>query len=189
MIALLDPITKESLWLNAEPNWPLLAAEFGEDYDYNCWVRLYCDLETKSTFAVSVGNALDTLFGDKIEWVEEPDHRSWVGYEWAYNGECFTLAYGEDACNEWWAIDDILFGAFDQCYLGCVDPDTHCVVSVQQIVDHYTRTTYLANQNNLKRTIEYWWHPLSPAEEVQYGLTQAELQEEAEAAQKLLSEL
>ena len=42
---------------------------------------------------------------------------------------------------------------------------------------------------NCAKAIAYWWHELTPAEEVKYGLTQAELNDEIEEAQALFDRL
>ena len=185
MQTLIASVQKEAFWLQAEPNWPVIASEWSDDYEYNNFVRIYCDLETKSTFAVSVGNGLETLLGDSIVWNKEPDIRSWCGYEWQANGDCFTLSYGPEADYEWWSINDILFGELNYGYLGAVHGVTHCVISVPEIVKYFKNSNYCTPLGAARGVIEYWWHELTPAEEVQYGLTVAEIEDEYESFEEL----
>ena len=189
MQSLIAPVQKKEFWLKAEPNWPVLASEFPDDYEFNAYARIYCDLETKSTFAVTVGDSLDTFFGDSLIRTTPSNLSSWCGYEWQENGDCYELEYGPDASCEWWSIDDVLFGAFHFGYLGTVNSDTHCVASIEEIVEYFGTAHYVTNKVNCAKAIAYWWHELTPAEEVKYGLTQAELNDEIEEALALFDRL
>lgn len=183
-------VTKTEFFLSAEPNWNYFGLEFGglQNHQYDKLVRVWCDLETKNTYATSVADGLDTLLGDKIVWAEGqgPELFSWCGYEWCADGTCNLLESGEEASYHWWEIDDLLFGAFEQSYLGVVDADTHCVTDKQTAFEFYQNSNYCSPSSVFASFLEYWWGPITPAEEVKYGLTTAELIEEQEALADLL---
>ena len=188
-----NTLTTTTFQLGIEPNWNYFGLEFGglQNSKYDQFVKVWCDLETKNTYATSVADGLDTLLGDKIVWAEGqgPELFSWCGYEWCADGTCNLLEAGEQASQHWWEIDDLLFGAFEESYLGVVNSETHCVTDKDTAFKFYTNSSYCNPSSAFASFVEYWWGPLTPAEEVKYGLTTAELIEEQEAFEALLQNL
>ena len=139
-------VNRKKFWLGAEPNWDLLAREYGglPNPTYDAYVRTYCDLETRATVCVTVGDGLDTLFGGALEYAdgETPDLWSWCGYQWDADGSSWELAYGPEADHHWWEIDDLIWGAFDESYLWAVDADTHTVKSGARMISEISQMGY-----------------------------------------------
>jgi hypothetical protein len=113
---------------NVEPNWTLLGQEGGlPNPQYDKWVRVWCDLESRSTFAQSVAvDGVEQLFGDGsvvYEDGQEPDVSSWCGYEWDASGQLWELLNGPEGDHHWWEIDDLLWGALSECLFNVLKPD------------------------------------------------------------------
>ena len=151
---------KTAHWLAAEPNWDLLGREYGglPNPGYDAYVRTYCDLETRATVCVTVGDGLDTLFGGGIEYAdgETPDEYSWCGYQWDDDGTCWELAYGPESDYHWWEIDDLIWGAFDESYLWAVDADTHCVKTSERMIAEIGQMGYVNPAGVAAGALDYW---------------------------------
>jgi hypothetical protein len=183
-----NTVEKKPFWLMAEPNWNYFGVEYGGlmNRRYDQIVRVYCDLETKATVAVTTTSSEESL---GLEQSAEADY-SWVGYQWDQDGSCWELSCGEEAEYCWWMICDLLWGAFEECYLSAVDDDTHCVVSVDEIVDYYmNRSNKCSPISGAISTIEYWWGELTEEQMEKYGFTcEASFAEEV-AHRELMSSL
>ena len=152
--------TRKQFWMGAEPNWTLMAAEYGglPNPGYDQYVRTYCDVTTKSTVCVTVGDGMDTMFGDALEYADgqSPDLYSWCGYVWDNDGTCWEISYGPEADNHWWEIDDLLWGAFEESYLWAVDGDTHCVKSPERMLGEIGQMSYLAPEAVAASAVAAW---------------------------------
>jgi hypothetical protein len=180
-------VTRTADWLGAEPNWTLLGQEWGglPNPHYDSLVRVYCDLATRSTFAVTVSDGLAGWVAD-----EDRDEYSWAGYEWAADGQVWQLRGGAEPDHQWWVIDDLLWGGFGLDSVRCVvDADTHTVISREEIARRCFESGLLAPAAVAREAIELWWGPVTPAEEVRLGLTTAEVDEGIQQVQDLLSNL
>lgn len=127
--------------------------------------------------------------GIQYEEGNGPDQYSWCGYRWDQDGTSYELRYGPESDDHWWEIDDLLWGSFEESYLSAVNED-HTVCSVEQIVDfHINKSGYVNSRLLARQTIEYWWGPLTPSDEVKYGLTVSELDEEHDRFVELMGSI
>jgi hypothetical protein len=153
-------VNRKPFWMGAEPNWDLMAREYGglPNPGYDAYVRTYCDLETRATVCVTVGDGVDTMFGGAVEYTdgEGPDLWSWCGYQWDDDGTCWELEYGPEANYHWWEIDDLLWGAFDESYLWAVDEDTHCVKSGARMISEISQMRYGDPAGVAAGALAYW---------------------------------
>ena len=153
-------VTRKPFWLAAEPDWTGLGRDWGglPNPGYDAYVRTYCDIETRATVAVTVGDGMDTMFGDALEYAEGqgPDEYSWCGYLWDESGECWELSYGPEADNHWWEIDDLLWGAFEDSLLWAVDGDTHCVKSAERMIGEIGKMSFVAPEAVAQSAVAAW---------------------------------
>ena len=158
-------VDRKPFWLGAEPDWTGLGREWGglPNPTYDAFVRVYCDLETRATVAVTVGDGLDTLFGGGIEYTDGsgPDDYSWCGYQWDADGSCWELAYGPEADYHWWEIDDLLWGAFESSLLWAVDGDTHCVKTAERMLGEIGQMNYVAPEAVAQSAMAEWHSELN----------------------------
>ena len=153
-------VNKKEFWLGAEPDWTGMCREWGglPNPAYDAFVRVYCDLETKATVAVTVGDGVATIFGDDMKWEEGsgPDEYSWCGYQWDKDGKSWELTYGPDAEHHWWEIDDLLWGAFEDSLLWAVDKETHCLKSAEQMISEIGQMNCLEPEAVAADAIAIW---------------------------------
>ena len=153
-------VDRKSFWLAAEPDWTGMGRDWGglPNPGYDSYVRVYCDLSTRATVAVTVGDGLDTLFGGEIQYAdgEGPDEFSWCGYQWDDDGTCWELEYGPEANYHWWEIDDLLWGAFQGSLLWAVDSDTHCVKTAERMMSEIGKMGYVSPESVAASAIGEW---------------------------------
>ena len=152
-------VKKTAHWLGAEPNWDYLGREYGglPNPGYDAYVRTYCDIETRATVCVTVGDGADTLLGGLIYADGDgPDEYSWCGYQWDADGTAWELSYGPDADNHWWEIDDLIWGVYGESYLWAVDNITHCVKSGLRMISEIGGMGYGHPEIIAAETCEYW---------------------------------
>ena len=146
--------------MGAEPNWTLLATEYGglPNPDYDKYVRTYCDVTTKSTVCVTVGDGMETMFGDSLEYADGngPELHSWCGYVWDNDGTSWEISYGPDACEHWVDIDGLLWGAFVASDLWAVDGETHCVKSPEQMLGEISQMRFAEPEAVAAMAVAAW---------------------------------
>lgn len=172
-------------WLGAEPNWSLLGTEGGlPNPAFDRLVRCYCDTATHSTFAVTVDDGL-------AGWVEEEerDFYSWAGYEWDRDGQVWELRGGSEPDHQWWVIDDLLWGFGLDDVHNVVDRETHSLISREEMARRCFESGLVAPAPVARNTIELHWGPLTAADEVRLGLTEAEVQDSLDDLDDLLGDL
>ena len=173
-------------WLGAEPNWTLMGLEDGglPNPRFDQLVRVYCDIATRSTFAVTVDDGL-------AGWVEEEnrDFYSWAGYEFDADGRVWELRGGLEPDHQWWIIDDLLWGFGLDDVHNVVDRETHTIASREEMTRRCFESGLVAPAPVAREAIELHWGPLTASEEVRLGLTQSECQEGEDAVQDLLDGL
>jgi len=153
-------VDRKPFWLGAEPDWTGLGRTWGglPNPQYDAFVRVYCDLTTRATVAVTVGDGLDALFGGEMQYAEGegPDEWSWCGYQWDADGTCWELEYGPEANYHWWEIDDLLWGAFEDSLLWAVDEDTHCVKTAERMIAEIGQMSYVMPEAVAQSAMEAW---------------------------------
>lgn len=153
-------IKKQQFWLMAEPNWALLGAEGGlPNPQWDVWVKVWCDLESKSVFAQSVcSDAMGEMFGESFEYEEgmEPDVSSWCMYEWAADGQCWEIECGPEGDHHWWEVDDLIWGAFGESVLWAVDKESHCIKSEMRMLSEIGQVGYACPEGVAAGALEVW---------------------------------
>jgi hypothetical protein len=183
----MNTVEKKQFWLMAEPNWNYFGLEYGGlmNRRYDEIVRVYCDLETKATVAVTTISSEESL---GLEQSAEADY-SWAGYQWDDDGACWRLSCGEEADYCWWMVDDLLWGAFEECYLSAVHDETHCVIDIEGIIDYYVNRSHKCMpMSGALSTIEYWWGELSAEQMDKYGFSYEVMFDEEVEHRKIIEE-
>lgn len=151
-------VEKKPFWLGAEPNWELFSQEWGglPNPKYDEYVCCYCDLASKSTVAVTVGDGLDTMLGDSLVYEDGqgPDEHGWCGYQWDQDGQSWELL-GPNHEYHWWEIDDLLWGALSDSLLNVVNED-HVMKTKAQIWDEIRQMSYVYPEAVAESVVEYW---------------------------------
>lgn len=151
-------VEKKELWLGAEPNWSWFSSEYGglPNPQYDEFVKVYCDLETKATIAVTVADGLNTMFGDDIVYNDGhgPDLHGWCGYQWDQDGKSWEL-HGPNHEEHWWEIDDLLWGALSESIFAVVNDD-HTMKTKAQIWDEVRQQSWCYPEQVAQGIVDYW---------------------------------
>lgn len=94
-----------------EPYWPALVevAEYCPAWEQ---VKAYCVLDTKDVVVQWEGGV--GVFGTDLG-----TEHDWCGYVWHADGTAEELDAADGEL--WWCLDDLVWGAFEECVLNLVD--------------------------------------------------------------------
>ena len=153
-------IKTKQFWLMAEPNWALFGSEGGlPNPQFDQWVRVWSDIESRSSFAQSVSSdAMSLMLGNGFEYEEgqEPDSGSWAMYEWAADGQCWMYECGVEGDHHWWEIDDLIWGYGSEGLLWAVDEESHCIKSEMQMMSEISQMGFCRPEAVIANALREW---------------------------------
>lgn len=140
-------VTRKPFWLAAEPNWAMLDLNDG-----SCWAAVccYCDLETKSTVAVTTTDVVGDLWG----WESDLSAYGFAGYQWDSDGSSWEI-HGPEAEYHWWEINDLIWGAFE-CSIFAVVKDDHTVKTKAEFWDQVRGMSFVYPEEVAESGSTYW---------------------------------
>ena len=140
-------VTRKPFWLAAEPNWAMLDLNDGS---YWAAVSCYCDLETKSTVAVTTTDCAMDLFGADFG----RSVTGFAGYQWDSDGSCWMVE-GPEAEYHWWEVNDLIWG-FGEASVFAVVKDDHIVKTKAEFWDEVRTMSFVYPEAVAEAGSTYW---------------------------------
>ena len=140
-------VTRKPFWLAAEPNWNTFDLNDG-----SCWgaICCYCDLETKSTVAVTTTDVVGEVWG----WESDLSAYGFAGYQWDADGTCWEI-HGPEAEYHWWEINDLIWGFMETSVFAVVKAD-HTVKTKAEFWDEVREMSFVYPEAVAESGSTYW---------------------------------